>query len=605
MNRGAVVLGVDYYPHGGLAQLKAAVSGAKQIAEWARKNGITVELLTATGPSDTFTYTDAYNAVLRFVDRRGSDMLDQLIVYFGGHGVNIQGDEVWVLPDAPRNNAEAINLSGATTLARLCGIPHVVFISDACRTHPASLTQGLIGGGDLFPNDDRGLGPNEIDRFFAARVGNPSQEVPVPLRQAKSYQSVFTTCLVGALTGAVPDIIEDLAENGSTVSVIAPRKLKSYLETAVPRRVADLKLKRNQIPAAYVETVMPPRYLSRLAGVVHGGGGGGGFSEPPAPPSRPDTIGRDLLHFGLSSTEPLDELSRTMRTVDREGLRPDEVFERTLVAEATTLESATGRPRFETGAGFTLHGAQVARADGHDVVCHPFEEDGASHVSVGDLASPGQDHPLRRPVSVLMEFENGRGCVLPALPGFVGTAVLQDSELVNVSYEPVAGSGLWQMHSEEAQRLKRLRSLVAAASRERVFRVERDSASALAEQIRYLKSIDPTLGMYAAYAYHEAGMLGQVEEVAYIMRSQLSVSLFDVFMLAKRPSPQRVELSTAEVIPFCPMLSQGWALLSAKGVRLPEPIEATRQHLSSSLWTLFEPPAVRVLRDAMLSGGVE
>lgn len=71
---------------------------------------------------------DAVNEIVR------SASTDQLIVYFAGHGVLINRNEHWLLSEAPRRANAAVNVSGSVELARFCGIRHVVFISDACRT---------------------------------------------------------------------------------------------------------------------------------------------------------------------------------------------------------------------------------------------------------------------------------------------------------------------------------------------------------------------------------------------------------------------------------------------------------------------------------------
>ena len=44
------------------------------------------------------------------------------------------------------------------------------------------------------------------------------------------------------------------------------------------------------------------------------------------------------------------------------------------------------------------------------------------------------------------------------------------------------------------------------------------ATTAMADRIRVLKSIDPTLGVYATYAYHDAGLRDKMESVRYICR---------------------------------------------------------------------------------------
>lgn len=180
MNRGAVIIGIDKYAQGGLLQLKAAVSGAKEVASWAQSNGIEVKLLTdENGP---VTFTDVRKSLFEFVERGGVRALHQLIVYFAGHGINKGwNSEYWLLSEAPKVTSEAVNLSGTVDIARGCsGIRHVVFVSDACRTAADSINALAVEGGEPFPNLDRDVPPAEIDRFYAAAAGHPSQEVKTP-----------------------------------------------------------------------------------------------------------------------------------------------------------------------------------------------------------------------------------------------------------------------------------------------------------------------------------------------------------------------------------------------------------------------------------------
>src|SRR5262249_25505304 len=57
-------------------------------------------------------------------------------------------------------------------------------------------------------------------------------------------------------------------------------------------------------------------------------------------------------------------------------------------------------------------------------------------------------------------------------------------------------------------------------------------AQRLADQIRVLKGIDPTLGVYAAYAYADANLTDQTRSVRSFMQGDLGIDLFDVALLA-------------------------------------------------------------------------
>ena len=73
----------------------------------------------------------------------------------------------------------------------------------------------------------------------------------------------------------------------------------------------------------------------------------------------------------------------------------------------------------------------------------------------------------------------------------------------------------------------------------RVFHIGPGQAQSFADKVRQLKVFDPTLGLYAAYAYAGAGVDWQVQSVAEYMKRDLGCELFDVAMLAQRETSPR------------------------------------------------------------------
>ena len=163
--------------------------------------------------------------------------------------------------------------------------------------------------------------------------------------------------------------------------------------------------------------------------------------------------------------------------------------------------------------------------------------------------------------TIALEFSNGNGTVVAVLRDFIAAVVVGDGVVANVSYIPSQSSSRWSYYHNERDRLDQLRAAVASSAKFGQFRIEGDKktrnqiAEQLADRIRVLKGLDPTLGIYAAYAYTEAGLTEKVRSVSEFMREDLGVNLFDVAMLSG-------SLSTAQhTVPFVPMLSQGWNLL--------------------------------------------
>jgi hypothetical protein len=62
--------------------------------------------------------------------------------------------------------------------------------------------------------------------------------------------------------------------------------------------------------------------------------------------------------------------------------------------------------------------------------------------------------------------------------------------------------------------------------------------------------------------------------------------------------------ATTPVLPFIPLLGQGWALLGANRVRLHPLLDGIERTLRESLWSLFDAAGVERLRRALESGEV-
>jgi hypothetical protein len=214
--------------------------------------------------------------------------------------------------------------------------------------------------------------------------------------------------------------------------------------------------------------------------------------------------------------------------------------------------------------------------------------------------------------SVALRFANGSGTILAALKTYVGNVVVVGGKVTNVSYFPSRDSDMRHIYEEQAQRLKQLHAIVATAARFGVFRIEgsektrRGLGGKMADQIRVLKGVDPTLGVYASYAYADAGLLDQVRSVRQIMRGTLGADLFDVAMLTGALSKERTEDTERanHPAPFCPMLSQGWGQLRVRRVSLSEGVADLQDYLQLSLWTTFDNHGMGIAEKILRSGYV-
>lgn len=207
VQRAAVLIGVSRT--GGLPPLRAVTPGIDQMTAWTTAQGFsTITTITdAERPVTVGQIQQAIGAVLY------PGTLDQLVVYFAGHGVNIGRAEYWLLSGAPRWASEAVNVDASERLAQYCGVGHVVFISDCCRTAAAAETAlQSISGTTIFPNDPPGPARRPVDRFYGCALGSPALEVRP--EGADGYTAVYTATLVEALGGR-PDSLLERTDDGT------------------------------------------------------------------------------------------------------------------------------------------------------------------------------------------------------------------------------------------------------------------------------------------------------------------------------------------------------------------------------------------------------
>jgi len=577
MQKAAIVIGVN--KTGNLPVLSAAVSGARSVAGWLTKEGFHVQLLVDDGKP--VVVKDIFDAVEKLVDK---GTLEQLVVFFSGHGFLNNSSEHWMLSGAPNNANEAVSLAESVLLARECGIENVVFISDACRSTPASLRAERVRGSVVFPNlEAAGNVEPEVDRFLASLPGEPALEMAVNESTAQ-YEGIFTTCFLTAFREPDSGMVREITEAGNTIAVVPNRRLKAYLKREVDKRAQAKSIRLRQLPRSIVEAGGDV-YIGRA------------LSRPSAPsdpirfggpsPSQPPTVGMsDVARMELARaanvgvSPPPWEVQAIENTADRS----------TFDASVRLAEQALGPGHFETEMGFSVAGAEVA-----SVVGLGIDVELLAHGGAGDPAIIRLHRTQESMGSVIFRFADGGGTVLAGLEGYIGTVVVDEGRVVNVSYVPSDNSWRWSAYEQQRVRLDRLRAVVAASARFGVFEVDRDNAGAVADQIRLLKGVDPTLGLYSTYAYSDAGLRRKIRSVQVYMRDDLSGDLFDVAMLAGELSQSPLG---SRVAPFCPMLSQGWSLLRVTGARVSDAVSEAAYHLRPALWTTFDREGMGIIMQA-------
>jgi hypothetical protein len=625
MQRAVISIGIR--KTGGLPELQAAHTSAQAFAEWAKKDqkipASRVKLITdAKGRIGRERIYDEVEKITAL------GYVEQLIVYFSGHGINSGLYEQWLLSRAPEEPGAAINVRGSEMLARFCGIGHVVFISDACRTAAASIQAQSVTGGEIFPNSSAKGVENPVDQYYATLVGNPAYEVKTVEDAVGRYRAAYSTVLLEALRGKVPAVVD----GSSGRRLVRPRRLRDHLKDAVPLYMHSLQLDGGEMqqPAARIESdetawladlgEVPTAPLAPEGGAPAARAVAAKRARVARPPSLAGTgmagSARDVgdAVADLAALPPPAVLGAARRVPDLaqqaraqlqaellpaaaapSGARRTAVTARAgggrvarspdLLAGAVTRGSTPfGPDHFETQCGIKLRGARVVSAGSRE-----------AQVGVGRLADVVQVHidPRCRGANVLVRLEDGSSVVVPAFRDFI-TGLTFDARgaLDDMWCEPSANTARHLQWQAVAGEIGHLRALVAAASSLGVFRLDDDAhAMALLDRMRAVKMIDPAMAVYAAWALHDRRMRSHIAALQRFLDQDLGVRLFDVALLSFALSGKPQDGAPTELYPCVPMLSQGWALLPALGVALPERLAGLRGHLRPSLWTHFAPSA--------------
>lgn len=606
-------------------KLNAAASGAEEVADWAKSQGFDVSLFTDI--SGDFVKFDSIKNEIDQTVRSGT--CSQLVIYFSGHGVLLsQGGEVWLLSDAPAEAEAAINVAGSIQRARNSNIPHVVFISDACRSAPGDFITSGLTPRSFFPTQNPRAPRPEIDVFYATLPGSPALEL-APDKAVDEYRGILTFCMMRALNGLEDDAVEKLTSKTQTKQVVSSRALKNHLLLAVPEHAAEKNIALTQDPDMTIESALP-KYLAeiteRTAPLIIANPPGSLLdgvvahqSEPPLFPARHNRgFTRPYSKFKSKSKEqskpkttPLSEiptaakLNQTIWLNELTNKQKDNGEDKQLFSSAipATYHSSINRivlsrkrRSFETKTGFSVIGARVRNAwmtHGH---CEIFDYEGGMAIRIYQPIGKLEED---QPNAILIEFESGIGCHISVFSGLIGNIVFDEGHIATINYTPSEFAPLYDVYRQHESTIENRRAFVATAAKFGAFRVSADSARKTADYLRQYKEVDPTLGLYAAYAYAQAGLSDEVADVYKYMQRQTSGVPFDVAMLAENMNPKNDDKLTAlNFSPWLPMLTQGWLLLGDYELEMPEPIKQARKYLVPGLWTTFKQEGVDLLRDS-------
>lgn len=597
MIRAGVFIGVNQT--GGLQTLRDAAGAARRMHRWALEQGLvnrTEAKLIVDSTTRGIDPGAIKRAIREIVEGAGAD---QLIVYFAGHGVNINRQEHWLLTDAPGDPNAAVNVSGSVDLAQYCGIQHVVFISDACRVAPDGIQAQNVQGVDIFPNTGGSDEAKPVDRFFACSLGRTAAEIKDPTVAASSFTALYTDAMLDGLKGTETDLLVPSREPGDSYSYVMPRKLGEYLKLEVRRRVAAMGLQQkvNQNPDTIIQS--DALWISRVGAATSAsrgrrrlrqrGGSDVSFELPVTqPPEDLESVTQQLIQTAVNG----DQQSFRAELQNLSGTSLENAGQ--IAATVQQLAQPFGPDHFETQCGIKIRGQRI-------IEFFAPRAHGELLGTGGDLLRIDQvDGP---PASVLLRFEGGSGAIIPAIPEFLAALTFEDGELVDVAYEPSANDWRWHEYQSRATELRALRAAAAMSSQHGRFRLDQVDAAEIARKMQYAKMVDPGLAIYAAYAYHEMQAVGRIREMEGYLRDELRTSFFDLALLSRSLIGKSITRED-RIAPFVPLLSQGWGLIAAHRIQLPSALQGIEGTLQESLWSLYSADGVDMLRRAMGTGEV-
>ncbi|MEV0292139.1 caspase family protein [Nocardia sp. NPDC050710] len=586
--RAAICIGVDVVSP--LTPLRAAASGASTVAGWAERQGCDVVLHTDIqgGAHRNVTRRQILQSIGDFVDKR---VYSQLIVYFAGHGVLMApGAEVWLLSEAGTDSTEAVNALLSAEHARRAGIPHVVLISDACRSYVNGPPFFGLTGGSIFPQAGSSADSAELDIYFGTAPGNPAYEVKA--QPGDSY-GVFTRCLLDLLTDPPGEAVEYIELGRSKASeklvrqslpVVTSRRLKRPLIEAVRESSARLDPLFDQRPEIRVETDLP-QYIAALD-----------VAAESAPPRRttPDT---GSARTDDSNPTQLSSLPESAQNLCETSRAADELASRQVDHHGSAWIVARG-----------------ARIDAVEAVGWEIAEQHHSRGVHAVELIPAFGHAFH-PASAVLRFEDGTGTVVGIEPNMSMAVYVDGGRIAGMDYRR-RDEYYRRQFSPNANELSnefRDQYLAFANSEsqngridilldDRLFRQATDSGP---WGHSTAGTGDVILGTLRGYAEAERGTF---DPAHYFEAARSGVISFDIALLASQMRPHGTvdmgrevlgALASHRIYPFTPLSTRGWLLLDESGPLWRPYHRDLARHLIPALWTTLDNDGVLQAFDTM------
>lgn len=565
MIKHAILIGVNEIPN--LEYLATPSRYAMEMQDWAISQGYRTSIFVDEPGDRAVTGNCVRTEILATIREIVKDT-DQLLIYFAGHGVeHSAGNDVWLLPGYQDDTSECISLFLNKALAYSSGVSHVVFISDACRSPSGSEALRAASGAAILPKLNK-FNPNtEVDVLYSTWPG----QISVDIKQNGEYRSTYSDCLLKCLNGEVPEVIREIKNMKPGFPAVLSNELNRYLKRTVPILMTNAG-RTAQYPMGDIASD-DPRFLSSFTDSLLVAES----AEPAleyinkaddvaAPVKKIDVKFKSFLKLGgIKQATKLNKVSK-------QSVKYQEFY----TSDGIFKDFSTGL--FVTG----LYKPLVFSQIDEELSSSPMKNYAVPQIIDYEL------HEEKYAKVFLIGKSKKRYYPVNILRGFYTHVVFEKGELRTVNYYPSGGYQKAEANYFSKEIAER-KSVIIMAAKNGIFQGDEEVASYL----RSYKSLDPILGLFAAYAYFQKGNYEGVKSVYEYMEIDGLDHIIGDLRLLRKLSDQHYNFEDSKDVPL-PVLTEGWSYLK---MLENNPFDYLSTQLEPGLWTSFNENGLKYLMD--------
>ncbi len=605
MSKIAICIGVNNVKN--FTPLQGATKGAIKFSEWAKSQGYEIKLFL-----DDDKFVVKANDIFDFIQECLNSMrYSQMLIYFSGHGI-LRGpkQELWLLSNAGTNPNEFINVNESKDNASTCPIPYVLFISDACRSLPTNLNQ-TNGASSIFPIMES-IDDNVIDIFYATRPGAVAYEVAG--NNLKDAYGIFTETLVEYLNGSYT---ETIINNDSNEEAEVKWFLNKYYD---PKELSKNFYYKNLRKPDHKWIISANEVNIKLKEIVENKSFLVSNGQSPQL-----NISQHRQEYPLSTFTDEQGKNLVLKNEIKVDIQTNPVFsvDKTIIP----IEIITcNKYKFNFGLGRLW--SQTKKSDKNSEILtnklfetdirlynkfEDLEETGIQIIGqrIIDFIVPKEVEFIISPSTVeiktdnpkpygLLVLKDGRSIPIGIVKGYVAQLIFKEGHLFTINYTP-AKSNEYTHYSYLSNKeiINKKRNFVASAANnglsynsvfddvnfERLRQGYPDAGSFL----RIGKNLDPSLGLYAAYAFKEFENQQKIKSVYNYMQHDNPAVIYDVAMLAGKLNKNKKTAS------FCPLMTSGWSYKRLYKDFINSRVAEAANFLEPGLWTTFNHKGTKIL----------